>query len=331
MTDMTAHPLETIPDGEAEMIEHVAQVQIGIMKDRQNPKKRGQHPKHQALVRGRFEVSQAVPKAMRVGVFAQPRSFEAVVRISTGPMPRDCDPNPHAMAVKLIDVPGSPCGTQDFIMLDQPTFFIRDVAEYVKFFDVARSDPGATAYFKSCPYEFGLNLTFNVVIGSHLERQYWSEVPVAMGDGAARLTLIPHPDNVSGRAPATTADGLRDALEEHFIKNRKPARFAVAAQAFIDQSTTPIEDATAVWPSPFEIVATLTIPAQDFMAPGQYGFGEALSYTPWHCHPDHRPLGGIQRCRKRVYEESQKLRHSLTKTENREPTKTDCDGLGRMF
>ncbi|MCG8543807.1 MAG: catalase [Alphaproteobacteria bacterium] len=330
MNEMPSHPLEIVPAQEAAMIERVTALQTEIMKSR-DPTKRGQHPKHQALVRGFFEVAESLPDRFRVGVFAEPKKFAAFVRISTGPMPKDSDPNPHAMAIKLVDVPGSPTGTQDFIMLDQPTFFIRDVAEYVKFFDAAHKDPAAASYFKCRPREFGLNLTFNVVIGSHLERQYWSEVPVAMGKCAARLTLIPGVENVSGQAPATTADGLRDALEDYFVKSRRPAKFVFAAQTYIDEATTPIEDATSVWPTPFEPIATLTLPAQDFTAPAQFEFGENLSYTPWHCVPDHQPLGGIQRCRKRVYEESSRVRHQLTGGETREPTKADYDAFGETF
>ena len=330
MIQMSPHPLESIPEGEAEMIERVAAMQTEIMKNR-DPRKRGQHPKQQALLRGRFQIGDAVPDALRAGIFARPGSFEALVRVSTGPMPKDSDPNPHAMAIKLLDVPGAPDGTQDFIMLDQPTFFIRDIAEYVKFFGAAQTDPAATGYFKSHPREFGLNLTFNVVIASHLERQYWSEVPIAMGGGAARLTLIPETTNMSGREPATTENGLREALEEHFVANRRPATFHFAAQAYVDEATTPIEDATAVWPTPFEIIATLTLPAQDFTAADQFAFCEGLSYTPWHCLSEHQPLGGIQRCRRRVYEESQFLRHRLNDVEDREPTGADLDRLGPLL
>ena len=330
MDQMAQHPLEIVPPEEAEMIERVTALQIEMMKAG-DPKKRGQHPRHQALLRGVFEVAADVPNGMRVGVFAKPKKYEALVRISTGPMPKESDPNPHAVAIKLLDVPESPHGTQDFIMLDQPTFFIGNVAEYVQFFEAAVKDPSAAAYFKSRPREFGLNLTFNVVIASQMERQYWSEVPIAMGGGAARLTLIPDLENVSGRDPATTANGLRAALEEHFVKNRKEAKFSFAAQAYVDEQTTPIEDATSLWPTPFEIIATLTLPAQDFTGDAQFELGERISYTPWHCLPQHRPLGGIQRCRKRIYEESQRLRHNLNGVTYREPTEDDYAKLGKYL
>ena len=85
MTEMTAHPLEIVPDGEAEAIERVTALQTAIMKAR-DPKKRGQHPKQQALLRGTFEIAERVPEKLRAGLFAAPGSYEALVRVSTGPV-----------------------------------------------------------------------------------------------------------------------------------------------------------------------------------------------------------------------------------------------------
>lgn len=329
MTPIKPHPLEVIPEGEAEMIERVMEMQLAIMKS-EDPKKRGQHPKQQALLRGIFEISDSVPEAMRVGVFAEPRKFDALCRLSTGPNSKDSDPNPHGFAIKLLDVPGSPAGTQDFIFLDQPTFFISDIADYVAFFE-SLMNGSSTSYYKAHPHDFALNLTFNVVIASHLERQYWAEVPFAMGQSAARYTLIPDPDNLSDYNPATTPDGLREVLEDYFVHQRRSAKFLFGAQAYIDETTTPIEDAKSIWPTPFETIATLTLPAQDFTAPSQFEFCENLSLTPWHCMPEHQPIGGIQRCRKLVYERSSQMRHGFTGGTNQEPTKADYDRLGTFL
>ena len=330
MTEFKPHPLEVIPAGEVADIERVTEMQIAIMKQHQDPSKRGQHPKQQALLRGVFEVSENVPETMRVGIFSKPQKFDALVRMSTGLLPKDSDPQAHGCAIKLVDVPGSPTGTQDFIMLDGSTFFIRDVADYVSFF-TATSKGCPAEFFASHRREFGLSSAFSVVVASHLDRQYWAELPIAMGDGAGRLTLIPDVCNTSERPAASTPDGLKDALVDFFVTQRKAATYTFGVQPYVDEKNTPIEDATSVWGTPFEALATLTIEPQDFTAPGQYEFCENLSYTPWHCHPDHQPLGGIQRCRKRVYEESQKLRHSLNKAEDREPTSNDLACLGPVL
>lgn len=320
------HPLEKIPANEAELIEKVVEMQIAIMKSAQDPKKRGQHPKQQAVLRGSFEIADNVPAAMRTGIFARRGSFDALVRLSTGPKPSDSDLNPHALAVKLIDVPESPSGTQDFIALDQPTFFISNVEDYVSFFEGMLHENGEPmGFWRSHPREFALNLAFNVVINSQLERQYWGEVPVAAGDKAMRFTWIPSTENVSRRGPAEGQNGLRDALAAHFIEEGMPAEFTFGAQAFVDQKTTPIEDATSVWPTPFEPIGKLKIAPQSFMEAERFALGEKLSFTPWHCHPDHRPIGGIQRCRRRVYIESTRLRHGLTGVSSSEPTRVEID------
>lgn len=320
------HPLEEIPENETELIEKVAEMQVAIMKGAQDPRKRGQHPKQQAVLRGAFEIANDVPPTMRAGIFARSGAFDALIRLSTGSNPSDGDLNPHALAVKLIDVPDSPSGTQDFIALDQPTFFIRDIEDYVSFFEGMLKEKGQPmGFWRAHPREFALNLSFNTVINSQLERQYWGEVPVALGDKAMRFTWIPRVENLSERGPANGQNGLRDALTAHFIEEGKAAEFIFGAQAFVDQETTPIEDATSVWPTPFEPIGALKIPAQNFMDAECFDLGERIAFTPWHCHPDHRPLGGIQRCRRRVYIESARLRYSLTGAHANEPTRVEID------
>ena len=63
----------------------------------------------------------------------------------------------------------------------------------------------------------------------------------------------------------------------------------------------PVEDPTVEWTAPWQKVATIRIPPQSFDSPEQMAFGENLSFTPWHTLPEHRPLGGVNRARKRIY------------------------------
>ena len=48
-------------------------------------------------------------------------------------------------------------------------------------------------------------------------------------------------------------------------------------------------------------------------------YAEHLSFTPWHSLPEHRPIGGVNRIRKTVYEQISTLRHNANKTPRREP------------
>jgi len=49
-------------------------------------------------------------------------------------------------------------------------------------------------------------------------------------------------------------------------------------------------------------------------------FCENLTYTPWHALPEHRPLGGINRVRRAVYESLAELRHTLNEIPQEEPS-----------
>ena len=90
-----------------------------------------------------------------------------------------------------------------------------------------------------------------------------------------------------------------------------------------DPHLMPIENAAVLWPerlSPRVSVATLRLPRQKFDSPAQIEFGKRLSYNPWHCIAEHRPLGNQGRARRRMYWELSELRHAMNKVPHYEPT-----------
>lgn len=89
-----------------------------------------------------------------------------------------------------------------------------------------------------------------------------------------------------------------------------------------DPHPLPIENAGVLWPerlSPRAPVATLRIPRQTFDSPAQLDFAKRLSYNPWHCIAEHRPLGNQSRARRRMYYELSKLRHEMNAVPHYEP------------
>jgi hypothetical protein len=75
----------------------------------------------------------------------------------------------------------------------------------------------------------------------------------------------------------------------------------------------PIEDASVAWDerlSPFIKIASLSIPIQDAADPDLRRLGEGLAFNPWHCLAEHRPLGGINRVRRAVYQALAEFRQS---------------------
>jgi hypothetical protein len=67
-------------------------------------------------------------------------------------------------------------------------------------------------------------------------------------------------------------------------------------------------------------VATLRLPRQTFSSPAQMAFAKRLSYNPWHCIAEHRPLGNQGRARRRMYGELSKFRHAMNDVPHYEPT-----------
>ena len=80
----------------------------------------------------------------------------------------------------------------------------------------------------------------------------------------------------------------------------------------VSRSVDDIENACAEWNEkdhPFRAVGRITIPPQDFETEERRYLGESLMFTPWHGLAEHRPLGGINRLRRAVYEASAAMRH----------------------
>jgi hypothetical protein len=90
-----------------------------------------------------------------------------------------------------------------------------------------------------------------------------------------------------------------------------------------DPFLMPIENAAVLWPerlSPRVSVATLRLPRQTFASPVQIDFEKRLSFNPWHCIPEHRPLGNQSRARRRMYLALSSFRHEMNAIPHYEPT-----------
>jgi len=160
---------------------------------------------------------------------------------------------------------------------------------------------------------------------SPLESQYFSTVPYLLGEGQAmkysfhsRLrTRTPVP-GLPGRPPDNY---LREAMRSTLA--RQDVEFDICVQVQTDPFLMPIEDASVRWPerlSPRVPVAVVRIPRQTFDSEEQIAFARVLSYNPWHCVAEHRPLGNLSRARKRLYWEMSQLRQRMNNVAHYEPT-----------
>lgn len=106
---------------------------------------------------------------------------------------------------------------------------------------------------------------------------------------------------------------MRDQVVAFF--NRHGAEYELRAQLCNDLEIMPVEDASIVWPkdrSPQQPIAKITLPPQGAYSPARRVYADdVLSFNPWHCIPEHRPLGSIMRVRLKAYESATSFRHAM--------------------
>ena len=280
------------------------------------------HTKMHGCVKAIFTVEPNLADNLRVGIFSEPKSYHAWVRMSnasTNPKP-DKKKDVRGFAIKLIGVPGEKIlndqhlqQTQDFLLMNTETFFSKNVEEFRSLIAAATSanklkmigyalNPAHWATLK----RFGRS---NMACSIPLEMKYWSTQPYQFGatDRAVKYLLRPSPDNRLVIANERDNDYLRINLAQTLYTHE--AKFDFLVQFQTDADAMPIEDPTVPWESDFIKIATLTIPPQSFDSKAQMEYGDSLSFNSWHSLPDHRPLGGFNRVRRRIYETLSKYRH----------------------
>ena len=292
--------------------------------------------KTHGIVRGEFIVRDDLPEHMRRGIFAEPHAYRAWVRFS-GPGPyitADIDDVGFmSISMKLMGVPGPKLlddekFTQDMFGVSTPTFVTPDTK--------ANAHLQHWSYQNAQIFHF-LNFTQPHVLdlimqglwiktqSSPLESQYFSCVPYLLGEGQAmqysfwsrrrKKTRIPR---LPFRPPN---DYLRDAMVATL--EQEDVEFDVRLQVQTDPYRMPIENNAVLWPtrlSPRVPAAVLRIPRQKFDSPAQLDFPRVLSFNPWHCVAEHRPLGNQGRARLRLYKELSTLRQTVDRVEHYEPT-----------
>jgi hypothetical protein len=297
---------------------------------------RGGNTKTHGILRAEFIVHDNVPEHMRHGVFAKPQTYKAWVRFSgPGPnMPADIDDVGFvSCSIKLMGVPGPKViedekGTQDFIMVSTPTFVTPNISSnaYLQV-HVLRGTP--VLYFLTTGFQHFLDFImqglWNETQTSPLEARYWSDVPYLLGSGQAMMYSVRPKRRKRSWIPGlpfwTSPVYLREAMVKTL--SERDAEFDFMIQVQTDPHRMPIENAGVRWPerlSPYVPVATLRLPKQQFDTTAQFNFARNLSYSPWHCIPDHRPLGNQNRARLRMYWELRRLRQTMNATPHIEPT-----------
>ncbi len=297
---------------------------------------RGGNTKTHGLVRGTVTIRDDLPAVYRRGVFAVPKTYRAWVRFSgPGPdWPRDIDDVGFvSCAIKLMGVPGpklleDETTTQDFLSICTPTFVTPDTRANAKLQRwILKGQP---LYYFADPSDShmldGIMQSFwNKTQSNPLGERYWSCVPYLLGEGQAMMYSVYPRSKVYRHIPRLPLRPPDDYLRDNMVRtlNEQDVEFDLMLQRQTDAFRMPIENAAVRWPerlSPFVPAARLHIPRQVFATPAQLAFADNLSFNPWHCIAEHRPLGNQSRARRRMYWELSQLRQRMNRKPHVEPT-----------
>jgi hypothetical protein len=297
---------------------------------------RGGNTKTHGIVRAEFIVHDGLPPEFRHGIFAQPKTYRAWVRFSgPGPYvtPDIDDVGFMSISIKLMGVPGPKLMdeekfTQDMFGVSTPTFVTPDTRANADLQKWSLKN-AQIFYFINFHRPHLLDLIMQGLWiktqSSPFEAPYFSCVPYRLGEGQAmQYSVWPRSKKKTPipRLPLRPPDDyLRAAMVTALDERDVELDFRVQLQT--DSHLMPIENAAVLWPerlSPRVSVATLRIPRQKFNSSAQMAFAKRLSYNPWHCIPEHRPLGNQSRARHRMYLELSTLRHTMNNVPHYEPT-----------
>jgi catalase len=232
----------------------------------------------------------------------------------------------RGMAIKIISEDPSEASSQghsathDILMINYPVFFspdVRDYRDFAKFGALTGDQTALKRYFFPGFNPFGWRirqgyLAYQIAsqkISSPLVAQYYSMTPYQFGTGRA-VKYSARPCAGSSVEPTPKSD------EPNFLRDALRTGLSTGSACFelLVQESKPgmeIEDATAEWSqslSPFQPVGKIEVPTQQIDSDHRDARCENLIFTPWNAPAEQRPLGGINRLRKDVYERISKYR-----------------------
>jgi hypothetical protein len=334
--------IESISADEAEVIEALEELFVDMattVSEKEGHAHRAVHAKGQGLLRAEVDVHGGLAAHLAHGLFAQPRRYSAVMRLSSPPAEQLSDDvsTPRAIALKVLGVEGDrvECSrgqdSQDFLMVNGPKFTVPGPSGFLRNFRMLAKTtermPKTKAYLSKVlrgtealvEKAGGVSGKLREMGGQPqvhpLGETFFTQVPFRYGPFMSKFSLVPVSANLTDlkdQKIGNQDDAQRDAVRSLIGNLTEPAIWELRVQLCRDLETMPIEDASVEWPqedSPYETVATVRVLAQnawdDAAAPKEE---DGLAFSPWHALEAHRPLGALNRARRVVMPASQRFR-----------------------
>jgi len=318
---------------------------------------RDAHAKGYCALKAKFEVLDNLPAEYAQGLYATPKIHDAVIRFSNGSsiVAADRKLGPaQGLAIKVFDVAGKKLAPGeedspnfDFNLINHPVFFCNKIEDYAYisklFLELPKyAKEGAvgkaklafnwlTNYGSKLPSKESLK-TFKTLGGfikiepkNTLLYDFYSQGAVRHGDYMAKIRVTPTKASVKKITRrdvelATTEEAVRPLIINEIREH--DYQFDVQIQLCRNLKKQPIEELTTEWQAseaPFVTVATLTIPCQDVPDDGNFEVMENLSFTPFRCLEENRPIGNLQQSRLKAYQIASETRHKLNGVKRQEP------------
>jgi len=311
--------------------EQIREVVRHFESDNQGTKRRGNHAKILAgFTHAQFKILPLTNDTndLGVGFIQQGRTYEAIIRLSNASGESNNDdskPDLRGVALRI----NTDEGPQDFLMTNAEPHHARDAREAMiairagvmkdiisdvipDFFPGEEALSGALG---ALPYMVGhlglagfrmastLKKQMKLKVESLATETFWSRAPIAIGIDttpanarALKFRLRP----VVYKKAQTQINAPRN-LEEELIQRleSQDVSYLFEVQFYQDEITTPIEDSTVTWPTPYHPIAELTITKGSI---NEKEVVDQLNFSPWNVDAQHfRPLGNMNRSRKKVY------------------------------
>jgi len=299
--------------------------------DNHGTKRRGNHAKILAgFTHAQFKILplSVDTNALSVGFIQPGRTYDAIIRLSNASGESNDDdskPDLRGIALRI----NTDDGLQDFLMTNAEPHHARDAREAMIAIragvmkdiiadvipDFFPGEEGLSGALGALPYMVGhmglggfrmastLKKQMKLKVESLATETFWSRAPIAIGLNttpgqaiALKFRLRP-----TLYKKAQTQISPAKNLEEELMQRLQNSDifYLFEVQFYQDETTTPIEDSTVSWPTPFYPIAELKVPKGSI---NEKDVVDQLNFSPWNVDAQHfRPLGSMNRSRKKVY------------------------------
>lgn len=310
---------------------------------------RAVHAKAHAILEGTLTVKEGLTPELAQGLFATPGQHRVLMRISTnaGDLLEDAISLPRGLALKVLDVdgtrlPGADGRTQDFVMVNGPTFLAKTAEKFAGNLKLLAKTTDRMEEGKKVLSAVmrGVNTALTAVgvksstvqnLGGApnvdpLGETYFSVTPFRYGDYVAKFSVAPvAPELIQLKGRTIDAgdnpDAIRDTVRAEMRVIEGVWDFRV--QLCRDLDDQPIEDPTVEWDHekyPFQSVGTIRVAPQDSWDPAKVqAVDEETRFSIWTGLAAHQPLGNVNRARRDTYRHSAEFRQAFNRCPIHEP------------